>query len=144
MPCQGCKSRLQANPKNWRKMKITQRSNHHGEALALILATSLCAFTPGLAAQSSGTAQQAQTQQNQQQAQPQQDPQQGKTFTGKIVKLQNGQFALLTGQTSEGKAAGHLLDDQDDAKKFADKKVTVTGTFDTASNTIHVTNIQAA
>jgi len=129
-------------------MKITQRSNHHREALALILATSLCAFTPGLAtAQSSGT-EQAQPQQNQQQAQPQQsqqqDPQQGKTFTGKIVKLQNGQFALLTGQTPEGKAAGHLLDDQDDAKKFADKQVTVTGTFDTASNTIHVTNIQAA
>ncbi len=120
-------------------MKITQRSNHHREALALILATSLCAFTPGLTAQtqSSGTAQQAQPQ-------PQQDPQQGKTFTGKIVKLQNGQFALLTGQTPEGKAAGHLLDDQDDAKKFADKQVTVTGTFDTASNTIHVTNIQAA
>jgi hypothetical protein len=121
-------------------MKITQRSNHHREALALILATSLCAFTPGLAAaQSSGTAQQAQPQQNQQQ-----DPQQAKTFTGKIVKLQNGQFALLTGQTPEGKAAGHLLDDQDNAKKYADKQVTVTGTFDTASNTIHVTNIQAA
>ncbi|WP_158819364.1 hypothetical protein [Granulicella sp. S156] len=129
-------------------MKITQRNNHHREALALILATSLCAFTPGLAAQSSGTAQQAQPQQNQQQAQPQQnqqqDPQQAKTFTGKIVKLQNGQFALLTGQTPEGKAAGHLLDDQDNAKKYADKQVTVTGTFDTASNTIHVTNIQAA
>jgi hypothetical protein len=128
-------------------MKITQRSKHHREALALILATSLCAFTPGLTAQtqsaaqtqSSGTAQQAQPQQSQQQ-----DPQQGKTFTGKIVKLQNGQYALLTGQTPEGKAAGHLLDDQDDAKKFADKQVTVTGTFDTASNTIHVTNIQAA
>ena len=48
-------------------MKITQRSNHHRKALALILATSLCAFTPGLTAQtqsaaqtqSSGTAQQA-------------------------------------------------------------------------------------
>jgi len=124
-------------------MNILTRSKHHGEALALILTASLCAFTPGLTAQtqSSGNAQQAQPQQSQQQ---QQTPQQANTFTGKIVKLQNGQFALVTGQTPEGKVAGHLLDDQDDAKKFADKQVTVTGTFDTASNTIHVTNIQAA
>lgn len=112
-----------------------KRSNHHREALALILATALCAFTPGLAAQSGGNAQQGQAQQDQQQDQ---------TFTGKIVKLQNGQYALLTGQTPEGKVAGHFLDDQDDAKKYEDKQVKVTGSIDTASNTIHVTNIQAA
>ena len=112
-----------------------KRSNHHGAALALILAAALCAFTPGLAAQSGGNAQQEQPQQNQQQ---------DKTFTGKIVKLQNGQYALVTGQTPEGKVVGHFLDNQDDAKKYEDKQVTVTGTFDTASNTIHVTNIQAA
>ena len=116
-------------------MKILQRSKHHGAAVALVLAASLCAFTPGLTAQTSSTAQQAQPQQTQQQA---------KTFTGKIVKLQNGQYALVTGQTPEGKVAGHFLDDQDDAKKYEDKQVTVTGTFDTASNMIHVTNIQAA
>jgi starvation-inducible outer membrane lipoprotein len=123
-------------------MKILQRSKHHGEALALILTASLCAFTPGLTAQTTSTPQQAQQQQNQQQEPLNQ--QQAKTFTGKIVKLQTGQFALVTGQTPEGKIAGHFLDDQDDAKKYADKQVTVTGTFDTASNTIHVTNIQAA
>jgi uncharacterized protein YdeI (BOF family) len=116
-------------------MKIMKRSNHHREALALILAAALCVFTPGLTAQNGGNAQQGQPQQNQQQ---------DKTFTGKIVKLQNGQYALVTGQTPEGKVAGHFLDDQDDAKKYEDKQVTVTGTFDTASNTIHVTNIQAA
>ena len=54
------------------------------------------------------------------------------------------QYALVTGQTPEGKVVGHFLDNQDDAKKYEDKQVTVTGTFDTASNTIHVTNIQAA
>ena len=135
MAYQGCMSRLQSTRKHWRKMKILQRSKHHGEALALILTASLCAFTPGLTAQTTSTAQQGQQQQNQQQS---------NTFTGKIVKLQNGQYALVTGQTPEGKVAGHLLDDQDDAKKYADKQVTVTGTFDTASNTIHVTNIQAA
>jgi hypothetical protein len=120
-------------------MNIIRKSNHHGEAFALVLAASLCAFTPGLTAQtqSSGSAQQTQTQ-------TQQSPQQNKTFTGRIVKLQNGQYALVTGQTPEGKVAGHFLDDQDSAKKYEDKQVTVTGTFDTASNMIHVTNIQAA
>ena len=114
------------------------RSNHHGGALALTLAATLCAITPGLAAQSSDKAQQPPP------GQQQQDQQQDKTFKGKVVKLQNGQFALVTGQTPEGKVAGHFLDDQDNAKKYEGKEVTVTGTFDTASNTIHVTNIQAA
>jgi hypothetical protein len=119
-------------------MKITQRSNHHREALALILATALCAFTPGPATAQTQSGSAAQPQQ------PQQNQQQEMKFTGKVVKLQTGQFALLTGQTPEGKAAGHFLDNQDDAKKYEDKQVTVTGTFDTASNTIHVTNIASA
>lgn len=111
-----------------------KRSNYPGGALALILAAALCAFTPGLAAQS-----QDNPQQQQQQPQPQ-----DKTFTGKIVKLQSGKFALVTGQTADGGLAGHFLDDQDNAKKYEGKQVKVTGTFDTASNTIHVTDIQAA
>jgi hypothetical protein len=113
-----------------------KRSNHPGEALALILAAALCALTPGLAAQSRDAAPQ--------QGQEQQDQQQSKTFSGKIEKLSNGQFALVTGQTPEGKLAGHFLDDQDGAKKYEGKQVTVTGTFDAANNTIHVSNIQAA
>lgn len=111
------------------------RNNHPGGAVALVLAAALCAFTPGLAAQS----QDSPPQQGQQQTQ-----QGSKTFTGKVMKLQNGQYALVTGQTPEGKLAGHFLDDPDDAKKYEGKQVTVTGTFDVASNTIHVTNIQAA
>lgn len=113
-----------------------KRSNHAGEALALILAAGLCTFTPGLAAQSSGSAQQPGQQQQAQQ-------ENNKTFTGKIEKLPSGQFALVTGQTAEGKLSGHFLDDQENAKKYEGKQVKVTGTFDTASNTIHVTNIQA-
>jgi hypothetical protein len=115
------------------KMKM---SNHPGGTLTLVLATTLCAFTPGLAAQSNDNAQQ--------QEQPQQSQQQSKTFTGKVVKLQNGQYALVTGQTPEGKLVGHFLDDTDKAKGFENKQVTVTGTFDQASNTIHVTDIQSA
>lgn len=112
------------------------RNNHPGGTLALVLAAALCAFIPGLAAQSrDGAPPQGQ----------QQQAQQNKTFTGKIVKLQNGQYALVTGQTAEGKLAGHFLDGQsDDTKKYEGQQVTVTGTFDVASNTIHVTNIQAA
>jgi hypothetical protein len=113
-----------------------RRSNHPGEALALVLASALCAFTPGLAAQSSDNAQQPGQQQPAQQ--------ENKTFTGKIEKLPNGQYALITGQTPEGKLSGHFLDDQENAKKYEGKQVTVTGTFDTATNTIHVANIQAA
>ena len=113
-----------------------KRINHHGEALALILAAAFCGFTPGLAAQSGGSAQQP--------GQQQQDQQQSKTFTGTIQKLPSGQYALVTGQTPDGKLSGHFLDDQDNAKKYEGKQVTITGTFDTASNTIHVANIQAA
>ena len=110
--------------------------SNHGAALALILTAGLCGFTPGLAAQSGNSAQQP--------GQQQQAPQENKTFTGKIQKLPSGQYALVTGQTPDGKLAGHFLDDQDNAKKYEGKQVTITGTFDMASNMIHVTNIQAA
>ena len=113
-----------------------KRNNHSGEGVALILAATLSVFTPGLAAQSSDN--------GRQQEQPQQAQQESKTFTGKIQKLPSGQYALVTGQTPDGKMAGHFLDDQDNAKKYEGKQVKVTGTFDTASNTIHVTNIEEA
>jgi hypothetical protein len=144
--------------------------NHPGEALALIMASALCVSTPCLAAQTSPNAQQPGQQQpaqqpgqqqpaqqpgqqqpaqqpgQQQQAEQQQQPAQqaNQTFTGKVIKLTTGKYALLTGQTPDGKAAGHFLDDQANAQKYEGKQVTVTGTFDEASNTIHVTNIQAA
>jgi hypothetical protein len=141
---------------------MKRRTNHPGEALALILASALCVSTPCLAAQTSyspqqpGQPQQTQPGQQPQTQQPGQMPQTqmpgqqpqaqqtNQTFTGKITKLTNGQYALLTGQTPDGKAAGHFLDDQENAKKYDGKQVTVTGTFDEASNMIHVTNIQAA
>ena len=113
-----------------------KRSNHPVEALALILAAALCAFHPRPGCPKS--------RHPPKQGEQQQDQQQNKTFSGKIEKLQNGQYALITGQTPDDKVAGHFLDDQDGAKKYEGKQVTVTGTFDTASNTIHVTNIQAA
>ena len=110
-------------------------SKNFGEALALILGAVLCTLPQGLAAQSSGNPQQPGAQQ-----QTQQD---SKTYTGKIQKLPSGQYALVTGQTAEGKLSGHFLDNQEKSKQFEGKQVKVTGTFDTATNTIHVTDIQA-
>ena len=122
--------------------------HHPAGALSLILATGLFAFTPGLPAQASQeTPPPAQQQPDQQPPdqkqpdQPQQDQQQSKTFQGKIMKLQNGKFALVTGQTAEGQMSGHFLDDQSNAQKYEGKQVTVTGTLEIASNTIHVTKI---
>jgi hypothetical protein len=76
----------------------------------------------------------------QQQQQQQQGSQQ---FTGTIMQLKSGDFALITGKTDKG-YSGHLLDDQTTAKKFANQKVTVTGTLNTSNNTIHVTNIKGS
>ena len=124
--------------------------NHPGEALALILASALCVSTPGLAAQTNTVPQQGQQQQAQPpqaqppQAQQDQAQQANQKFTGKVIKLTTGKYALLTGQTPDGKPSGHFLDDQQDAQKYEGKQVTVTGTFDEASNMIHVTNIEAA
>lgn len=112
-----------------------KRSHHPGEAVALILAAALCVFTPGAFAQSTDNAPQQAPQQSQQQ--------ESKTYSGKIMKLQNGKYALVTGQTAQGQLSGHFLDDQDDAKKYEGKEVKVTGTLDMASNTIHVTKIVA-
>ena len=111
------------------------KRNYPGEAFALTLAAVLCAFTPGLAAQSSDSAPK--------QGQQQQAQQESKTFTGTIQKLASGEYALVTGQTPEGKPSGHFLDDQENAKKYEGKQVKVTGTFDEGKNTIHVAKIQA-
>jgi hypothetical protein len=111
-----------------------KRGQHSAEALALILATTLFAFTPGIRAQSS--------QDGNPPGQQQQDQKQSKTYQGKIVKLQDGKYALVTGQTAQGQVAGHFLDDQDDAKKYDGKQVRVIGTLEVASNTIHVTKIE--
>ena len=119
-------------------MKIGRQS---AKALALILATAAFAFTPGLLAQNG---QQANPPGQQQPDQPQQDQQQSKTFQGKIVNSRTDKFALLTGQTPQGQMAGHFLDDQDNAKRYEGKQVTVTGTLEEASNTIHVAKIEEA
>ena len=130
-------------------------SRHPAGAAALLLTAALYSFAPSLPAQQTTPQQQQQpaepsqpsTQQapsQSDQAQPQQGAQETKTYAGKIMKLSNGNFALVTGQTPQGQPAGHFLDNQDEAKKYEGKQVTVTGTLELASNTIHVTKIEAA
>jgi hypothetical protein len=69
----------------------------------------------------------------------QQDQQKSQSFVGKIVKLKNGQYALLTDEQS-GK--GVYLDDQEKAKPFEGKNVKVTGVLEVARNLVHVTDIE--
>jgi len=62
-----------------------------------------------------------------------------KTFAGKISK--SGGKYILEDRSSK---SSFSLDDQKTAKKFDGKPVVVTGTLDTASNTIHVQKIESA
>jgi len=128
------------------KGEVMMNRNNLRGAVPLMMAAALCAFSPGLKAQSQATPQENQPPQTQQAPQTQQpeEQQQSKVYAGKIMKLQNGNYALITGQTPQGQAAGHFLDNQEEAKKYEGKQVTVTGTLEMASNTIHVTKIEPA
>jgi hypothetical protein len=90
-------------------------------ALAVGLAFGSVQFTPILLGQSQS--QNPNAQQDQQQ--------QTRTFVGKIVKLKDGQYALLT-------------DDQEKAKQFEGKDVKVTGVLEVAKKLVHVTDIAPA
>ncbi|HYU45871.1 MAG TPA: DUF5818 domain-containing protein [Terriglobales bacterium] len=58
-------------------------------------------------------------------------------FVGKIAKSK-GDLVLR-----DDAGTSYKLDNADQAKQFVGKSVKVTGTLDSATNTIHVTNIEA-
>ena len=60
---------------------------------------------------------------------------------GKVVKAQNGKYALLM---DEQTGKGAYLDDQEKAKQFEGQSVKVTGVLMASTNMIHVTDIQPA
>jgi hypothetical protein len=62
---------------------------------------------------------------------------QSQTFMGKITKSK-GDLVLR-----DDAGTSYKLDNADQAKQFVGKAVKVTGTLDTTTNTIHVTNIEA-
>ncbi|HSS98702.1 MAG TPA: DUF5818 domain-containing protein [Terriglobales bacterium] len=64
---------------------------------------------------------------------------QGQAFTGTIVKGSDGY--MLQDDTNK---TSYKLDNAKIAKKFNGKNVKVTGTLDSTSNTIHVSDVQAA
>jgi hypothetical protein len=69
--------------------------------------------------------------------QAQKDSQQ--TTTGKIAQSSDGKYVLV-----DSKGIMYQLDDQSAAEKFNGKKVRVSGTVDSSSNTIHVADIKPA
>jgi hypothetical protein len=107
-------------------MKLHSLKNFPAASLMLGLALCSAQITPVLFAQDQNA---------------QQDQQKTQTFMGKIVKINNGQFALLT---DEQAGKGVFLDDQDKAKQFEGKSVKVTGVLDIANKIVHVTNIELA
>jgi len=71
----------------------------------------------------------------------QEDQQKAQVFVGKVVKIKDGRFALVT---DEQAGKGVYLDDQDKAKEFEGKNVKVTGILEVAKNLVHVSDIQLA
>jgi uncharacterized protein YdeI (BOF family) len=59
---------------------------------------------------------------------------QGSSFTGTVVKA-NGKYILKTSDMN------YQLDDQQKAKKFVGQQVKVSGTLDSSTSTIHVSDI---
>jgi len=68
------------------------------------------------------------------------DPMGRAMCTKNCVTKMGGKYVLF----DEAKKTVYELDDQQKPADFAGKKVKVTGTYDKASKTIHVTNIEAA
>jgi hypothetical protein len=112
----------------------------------LLLACALAGLTAAAVAQESPNstpspdAQQQQRQQSPQTAAPSATPgseQTAQTFHGTIVKAQ-GSFVLKDTANN----TSYQLDDQDKVKQFEGKSVSITGTLDSAANTIHVASVQ--
>ena len=95
-------------------------------ALGIVLASGQ--LTPTLQAQSQS-----------QDPSAQQDQQKSQTFVGKVIKLKDGRFALLT-DAQAGKGA--YLDDQQKAAPFEGKNVKITGTLEASTGLIHISNIE--
>lgn len=103
-----------------------------------VLTTALCLVGVQLNAMPMAVPQQDSTQaQPPQQAQG--DAAKASTFTGKVVEAK-GQLVLMDSATK----TTYVLDDQEKAKPFKGQTVKVTGTLETASNTIHISNIEPA
>jgi hypothetical protein len=66
-----------------------------------------------------------------------------KAFTGKVIQAQTQDGKTIYALQESSSQNLFMLDDQEKAKQFEGKDVKVTGTMDSASNTIHVVDIEA-
>lgn len=64
------------------------------------------------------------------------------SFTGTLMALHNGHYALVMGRGPKGQPMGHFLEHVKNAKKYVGKKVKVTGNLNLADNTVDVTSIR--
>lgn len=112
--------------------------------ITLALAAGLVSIVPAFSAQNQYPNEQRRPPSAQQQPPLTQQPRaqkQAHTYTGKIVKAKNGQYALLTDPKG---GRGYFLDDQKDAKKYDQKQVKVVATLDPNTSTLHVIQIKPA
>ncbi len=104
---------------------------------AFVLTTTLCLVGVPMNALPTAVPQQDSTQAMPPQ-QAQGDAEKASVFTGKVMEAK-GQLVLMDTATK----TTYILDDQEKAKPFKGKAVKVTGTLESASNTIHIANIEA-
>src|SRR5512146_3245602 len=100
-------------------------------AMALAVALCFVPLAPAISAQNQNSS-------AQQPATPQKQDVQ-KTYYGKIVQLQGGKYGLLINAKEQ---RGYFLDDQNAAKKYADKNALVTGTVNSKTGVLHVVKIK--
>jgi lipopolysaccharide export system protein LptA len=101
--------------------------------LVLVLGVAMPTLSSAVAPQDNTQAQPPQ----QDKMQPPSDAAKVSVFTGKVMKAK-GQYVLM----DDSAKVTYALDNQEKAKAFNGKTVKVTGTLETASNTIHIENIE--
>lgn len=104
--------------------------------IALAVAAALTPLAPAFSAQNRNPGSQQPPTAQQKQAQ-----EKTRTYYGKIVKARNGKYALVI---DAKKNMGYYLDDQEDALKYNQKKVLITGTVSTKTSILHVLKIKPA
>ena len=107
--------------------------------LSVVAMLGLSGLGLNLAAQQTPSTPSASSMPQQQQADASNPQQSARSFEGKIAKSGD---KLVLKETSTQTA--YQLDDQDKAKQFQGKNVTVTATLDSSTNTLHVVEINPA
>ena len=107
--------------------------------LSVVAMLGLSGLGLNLAAQQTASTPSAASMPQQQQADAANPQQSARSFEGKIAKSGD---KLVLQETSTQTA--YQLDDQDKAKQFQGKNVTVTATLDSNTNTLHVVDINPA